>query len=517
MKEILNTSEPKPILSDDKRLFPDMPQEQEEYLQELAKKSPSLAEAVRTAAKNKLHGSASDQNTSDKDTYIDGPPELEEETKLPDDLEKSACKWLDDYVEYSRKWSPKGYDGFHEVCGIWLLSTVAARRIGANFGKVRHTGLYFALIARSSLFAKTTTADIAIDLLYKAGLDFLLAPDSSTPQKFISDMGEKLPSNYAALDSEFKERAKLRLALAGKRGWYYDEFSQQLAGMMRENGMMADFRGILRSLDDGKELYEYATISRGSDLIKRPYLALLANMTPADLKPYAKKGAALWGDGFLARFALVTPPDGMISDYEFPEGERTVPTELIAPLRKWHERLGVPEVTINLLAEDEADKITIQPHKITMLNLPSEVHKAFYRYSKNLQAIMTNNFNTDLDANYSRFPEKALRMAMLFASISGSDTITLAHWAKAQAIAERWRSGLHELYNQLNAYTPSDQAENEERMIRTIRKKQPVTIREIGRVHNMSSGEVRSIIQPLVESGAVIEKREGRTAKYELA
>lgn len=54
MKEILNTSEPKPILSDDKRLFPDMPQEQEEYLQELAKKSPSLAEAIRKTAKEKL-------------------------------------------------------------------------------------------------------------------------------------------------------------------------------------------------------------------------------------------------------------------------------------------------------------------------------------------------------------------------------------------------------------------------------------------------------------------------------
>jgi len=54
MKEILNTSEPRPKLSDDKRLFPDMPQEQEEYLQELAKKSPSLAEAIRKTAKEKL-------------------------------------------------------------------------------------------------------------------------------------------------------------------------------------------------------------------------------------------------------------------------------------------------------------------------------------------------------------------------------------------------------------------------------------------------------------------------------
>jgi len=512
MEEILNKSEPKPAIPDDKRLFPDMPQEQEEYIQELAKKSSSLAEAIRQTAKKKLKEPI--KNTAIKD--IGTPPDLAAEAQIPEELGEGACKWLDDYVKYSREWSPRAYDGYHELCGLWILSTVAARRVGVNFGKITHTSLYFALIARSTIFSKTTTADIAIDLLRHAGLDFLLAPDSSTPQKFISDMGEKLPSDYNSLKSEDKERAKLRLALAGKRGWFYEEFGQQLAGMMRENGTMADFRGLLRRFDDGAETYEYATIGRGNERIKRPYLALMVNMTPADLRPYAKKGSTLWGDGFLARFALVTPPEGSRTKKRFPKKDRVPPTELITTLRKWHERLGVPEVSINLLAEDEAEKYTIQPGKFTKITLTDEVFEAVYNYKDSLEDILTTFTNQDLDSNYARFAEKALRMATLFASVSGSSEVTIKHWAKAQAITERWRSGLHELYNQLNTPTPSDQAENEERVLRVVRKKGLVTVREISQIISLSSAEIRPIVLSLVESGALIEIKEGRTCKYEL-
>jgi len=448
--------------------------------------------------------------------YIETIPELNQDAQVPEELGGHACPWLDDYIEYSRKWSPRGYDGFHEVCGLWVLSTVASRRVGTILQNANHTSMYFGMIARSSLFAKTTTADIAIDLLRHAGLDFLLAPDSSTPQKFISDMGERLPSDYSSMKDDDKERAKLRLAMSGKRGWFYEEFGQQLAGMMRENGTMADFRGLLRRFDDGAESYEYATIGRGNERIKRPYLSLLANMTPADLRPYAKKGSSLWGDGFLARFALVTPPEGSRTKERFPIDKRNPPGGLVNTLRKWHDDLGIPNVTIDLSAEDEKDKYIIQPSKYTTIGLNEDAYEAFYQYHDSLEDIIDRSTNQDLDSNYARFAQKALRLAVLFASISGEKAITINHWAKAQSIAERWRSGLHELYNQLNTQTKSEMAESEEKIIQTISKFQSVTIREIGRIHNMSSGEVRAVVLPLVQSGALIEIKEGRTFKYQL-
>ena len=42
----------------------------------------------------------------------------------------SGCQWLDNYVEFSMKFSPRSPESFHQVCGLWVLSTVAARRVG---------------------------------------------------------------------------------------------------------------------------------------------------------------------------------------------------------------------------------------------------------------------------------------------------------------------------------------------------------------------------------------------------
>lgn len=57
-------SEPKPIIPDDKRLFPGMSQEQEEHFLELAKLNPGSTEFVRRTAKEKL--SEPDQETTTK-------------------------------------------------------------------------------------------------------------------------------------------------------------------------------------------------------------------------------------------------------------------------------------------------------------------------------------------------------------------------------------------------------------------------------------------------------------------
>src|SRR5207248_11561637 len=59
----------------------------------------------------------------------------------------------------SSKWSPRAYDGFHEAVGLWILSTIAARRVALAHGGRRYTPLFIALTARTSLYSKSTTAD----------------------------------------------------------------------------------------------------------------------------------------------------------------------------------------------------------------------------------------------------------------------------------------------------------------------------------------------------------------------
>lgn len=52
---------------------------------------------------------------------------------------------------------------------------------------------------------------------------------------------------------------------------------------------------------------------------------LITSCFPADLQPYAGKDAALWGDGSLARFSLITPPGRPMKTITFPEGVRQIP------------------------------------------------------------------------------------------------------------------------------------------------------------------------------------------------
>jgi len=217
-------------------------------------------------------------------------PPLPEGIVFPPDVSQGSGQWLDLYEQYSSAVSPEGYDDFHLACGLWVLSTVAARRVYVPLSKRVYTPLAIALTARTSLFAKTTTASAAITVLQQAGLAFLLGDDETTPQKLMADMAGSLPANYGDLDEEQQARIRLRVAMSGQRGWYYDEFGQAITAMMKANGPMADFSGLPRRLDDCRDSYAYSTRTHGQEVINKPYLALLANMTPADLRAHADKG-----------------------------------------------------------------------------------------------------------------------------------------------------------------------------------------------------------------------------------
>jgi hypothetical protein len=440
-------------------------------------------------------------------------------------LGRDACPWLDDYVAFSRHWSPRAFDGFHEAAGLWLLSTVAARRIKLELGGPRYTPLFILLAARTSLFAKTTTVKIAMDILKVAGLSWLLAADTATPAKFISDLTVRLPGNYDDLDWETRATIKNRLALAGQRGWFYEEFGQHLYAMNRRDGPMADFKGIVRRFDDCYDRYETGTIGRGSDVVHRPYLALLGCLTPADLQPFTKKRGSMWNDGFWARFAFVTPPAGVPRKKDrFPPGERVIPPRLTAPIVQWHDRLGLPAVTLTDRTDDEgkptgAKTVTIGSYKPIHYELGPGVFDAYYAYGDALGDVLEENSleTTDFDGNYVRFPAKALRVALLLASMEGKgDVVEMRHWARGQEIAERWRVYLHEVYSQVN-YVPSESEQLEEKILALVASKGEMTARDMARhIRGKSATDLAPAIKHRVRFGELAERCTKRTSYFYL-
>lgn len=447
-------------------------------------------------------------------------PDLPEAAFIDAAIGADACPWLDEYIAFSRRWSPQSYDGFHEACGLWVLAAVAARRVMLPFGGDKFTPLYIALCARTSLWAKSTAAKIAKETITAVGLGQLLAPDISTPQAFLRRLAERVPADYGKETPEAQALHRAALAFAGQRGWWHEEFGTHLAGMMRDGGAMADFRGHLRILDDCPPSYAYDTVGHGLTIIKRPYLALLANLTPTDLAPFARKGGALWGDGYFARFAFVTPPVGAERSRErFPDGWRAVPPSLCKPLRMWHEQLGIPDVEITERLDDK-DKPTgefqlivtpIEPQRCT---LGAGVVDAFYRYRETLIDLVDSGDNHDLDGSYTRFAEKALRVALLLASFSNGGRIELSHWARAQQITERWRASLHHLIDQLGQSEDTPDRILEDKINRLFARHPVLTAREAGRFLHVSTGEAERMLDQLAKGGAVLIEQGKRTRRY---
>ena len=444
-------------------------------------------------------------------------PPLPESAQLDPALGLNASLWLDAYINFSRQWAPGAYGGFHEAVGLWVLSTVAARRVKLDFGGERYPSLYIANVARSSLWTKSTAHHIGSALLDACGLSFLLAPDEATPQALLFRMSvPPTVTDWDAKPADEQERARLALAFAGQKGWDYDEFGSKVSAMMRDNSTMADFRGILRRFDDAPDRYVYDTVGRGENRLTSPYLALLASMPPANMAPYAKRGGALWHDGFWARFAFVAPGRGdQPPAGEFPEGPRVMPPNLTQSLRAWNDRLGVPDVDV--VQRKDIDGKPTRDYDVTVTARPPEVctlgvgvREAFYRYYSGLRGLAAASDNTDLDANYSRFAEKALRVAILLASLENRGVIELRHWARAQEIAERWRQSLHNLYAEINR-GQDEERQKEDRVIAIVRRLGMATANQVHQyAPNISTTGAKTILKDLELAGALLVKGENR-------
>jgi hypothetical protein len=452
----------------------------------------------------------SNSNTlSPSDQLNENMPQLPPEAFLPEDLGSDACPWLDRYVDFSRIGSPLSYDGYHEACGLFVLSTVAAGRVAYDLGGQRKSNLNLLLIGRTSIHAKSTASTIAKDLLIEADLDWLLAADETTPQKLIEDMSSnKLPANFNELDDREREIAIFKGLTVGQRGWIVDEFGGSIEAMHQANGVMAGLRGLIRTLDGAPKTYEYKTITRDQNLIRNPYLPILGNLTIADLVPFAQRGASIFTDGFLARFATPTPPPSFLGFGRFQNQQRIFPASLIYPLREWNNRLGFPEYETANLKKNHILKF--EPMSPIRLVIAEDAFEAFYKYHNALRFYIWQKSNQDLDGNYGRFPEKAMRIAALFASFEKSDTIELRHWAKAQAITERWRVDLHHLYQQLVEQSGGQSARFiknlpiEDQIVRAIGIKKMPDLREISQFTGLRKDLLEPAISKLASDNKIV-------------
>lgn len=465
-------------------------------------------------------------------------PVLPHYAQLSPALSQGACPELDWYEAFSRKASDRAWDQYHVFCGLWAFSVVAGRRVYLKMRRKKfYSNLMIAQCGTTSFYAKSFTAGIARQLLNELGLGYALAPNRITPQKLLSDMaGTHVPTNFDDLPEDKQDRIRRRLGMPGQKGLLYDELGLFIQSMLRKQSINADFADLLMSFDECPDEYESSTITRGGEPIDKPYLTLLGNMTPANLRQNAKQGADFWSDGFWARFSFVVapPPPRDLEDNgppqvsELDDLDLPFPPALLQSLKAWHERLGIP--ICHLQHKVKGDKV-LSDFEIQRGDLPEtecsislEAWQAWTNYEYALRQMCLKLPHEDFNGSYVRLAETAMRIAVLLASLSNHNRIELCHWAKAQELAEILRQNLHELYAQINTsdLPQTLTATVEEKILAYVEKNQHEkdkdkipTLRNLVRyIKGPSSGMLKSATLDLVRVQLLREEKEGKTTRY---
>jgi hypothetical protein len=444
-------------------------------------------------------------------------PKLPPEVRLPVVDLRQVCPVLQEMIEFLEKWSPESYDGYYLGCALALISIISARRVQYEFGGTRSTSLYIILVGSTGISAKTTVMSLVQDILNELDLGFFLFPDTITAQKFLSEMCIQVPDDYEDRDEPYKKNILLKVqkkqVFAGQRGWIFDELGELFREMMQSMHHNSNFRELLKKLDDIKPILATSTQKRGKETVHLPFLTLLGGMTPVDLSPYAKSRSALWRDGLLARMAFICPPPDFSKNQPFPEGERIIPDSIVKQLSEWHTRLGIPKIELT-------PDFRFIPAVGQTYEIPKDVRGAFYAYRRALKDIIRDSDEPDLAGNYIRYPELAMRIAVLMASFNNEEAITMDYWGFAQNVTEQWRNDLHRLYYQSlpdnKSPTSLVKKSPEDKVYDIILVRGPITARGIQQQTAIKTDFVGEIISMLVEQGRIIAVPDGKTTLYQI-
>ena len=428
-----------------------------------------------------------------------GPaPELPKNAQLPDHLLNnldSAGQWLTDYITFAREASPMSAVSFHEILGLLLLATAIARRVALSVSNKRiFPNLYALIVARSTLYRKTTAYDVSRNTLKAAGLKHLLLPGRMSPESMLTELAGTKPPNFDNWDSESKADWRTERSYSAQRTWLMDEASSLFHSFEQKHtlGLLPIVLDLFECPDDPPPL---STISRGRQTIRNAYLNICGPTTPSEIGKYLKHSHH-WGNGMWARFIFVTPSNP--PRWAFWPDKLEVPKPLSENLRSLAlEKLPLPH-------EDKLNSERIIPAEILSAQLEHGVWERWeaYAYALEHDLLSGDTVPTRLFPNYGRFATIAIKTAMLLATadwaMEGEQTqapiISQRHWARAQLLTESWRENLHRLND-----APENSEDEEDLETRVLRylplPKIVLTEREISRNLHLTKPHERDLLE----------------------
>jgi len=441
--------------------------------------------------------------------------------------EAPCAGWLDDYITYALEVAPGAPRAFHEMMGLTLAAAAIARRLCLPTpGTTLYPNLYALFIGASTLYTKSTAQQVGARVLLSAELDHLLLNPQPTPQALAEEMSyETLPKKR--MGPEAKERWLRRRAQAGQRLLLIDEVSGLFASLRREfNAGLLEL--LLKLYDSPDRLAVSQTVARGEVEIVDGSLTFFGCSTPDAMARYLGD-LSLWGNGFFARCAILTPQEPPKRVMFGADGYTQVPLRTVAAgLRRVYELFPVPAAELVEIEEPDGPKGATpaqevrrtNTHRPEAVSFGEGVWAAFTAYTfavrYDLLVSPDSGVGSDMHASYGRFSVMCAKVAMILATLDCEAlpvVIERRHWARAQRIVEAWRANLHEL---LRDHMASEDERVAQRIVERLQKDGPLTARELQQRLHHPAKAIREALEVLGAAGQVATAPAGRATKYQL-
>jgi hypothetical protein len=271
-------------------------------------------------------------------------------------------------------------------------------------------------------------------------------------------LGGVLPPNFQDIPALDRERLLKGNTFAAQRGILRDELSALFKSMSKD--YMSGMKELIMQLHDCPPYLDSSTNQRGLVVIRDTALSILGAATPAELATALTMND--WHNGNLARFALLMPEP---SYTERPSSNADLnPAALVARLTTLHEQLPPPSPPAALGETGQSEA----------WSLVADIWAPCHAYEQALRGLTAPNSALDdrLRAVYGRLHIQALKIAILLAALDWADEgcqgrpiVALAHWYRAQQIAESWRASAHRLLYELGE---SEELRLEDRVLRLL-------------------------------------------------
>lgn len=365
--------------------------------------------------------------------------------------------WVDEYARLMTRLTGAPFE-FNRLAGLVTVAAAIQRRawLPMAFGDI-YPNIYAAIIARSSVYHKSSALSKPRALLKRAMLDRLLLSELAT--------SEGLLKQLAGQSSGVIFRDEI--------GTLFASHSQKHLVMLKP---------------DLTALYDCGPYSRrlSNDSVKvdAPYLNILGATTPTRF--YEGVSLTDWQDGFLARWLFVMP-----------EGEPDFDAMTGLFTAQHDAELGALAVAL----------VNIDRQPETPFTLAGNAHKRWDAWQRQAAKDAYLYGDDVIAAIVTRYAAYALKFAMILAAVNGSwGTVTEDTMQTAIALADSYKAGMGKLLAERNNYGIS--GAKLQKVFAVVKRKagdKGATRKVVQQYTRLKASEAGACLDKLLDIGAIVE------------